>query len=110
MLLMTGPSAFDVLAEPGRRRLLELLLEGPHAVGELVAATGLSQPSTSRHLRLLREAQLVRARVDGQRRVYELMPEGFAGAAVWLAPYVRLWQGSLDALGRHLDGGEADGA
>jgi DNA-binding transcriptional ArsR family regulator len=96
-------SAFEVLAEPSRRRMLELLLGGPRAVGELVADTGLSQPSTSRHLRILREAGLVRSRVDGQRRVYQLRPEGFADAAVWLAPYVRLWQGGLDALEQHRD-------
>ncbi len=96
-------STFEVLAEPGRRRLLELLLDGPRTVGALVAETGLSQPSTSRHLRILREAQLVQSRVDGQRRLYELRPEGFAEAAVWLAPYVRLWQGGLDALAQHLD-------
>jgi DNA-binding transcriptional ArsR family regulator len=99
----TYATAFDVLAEPGRRRLLELLLDGPRAVGELVVATGLSQPSTSRHLRILRDAQLVRSRTDGQRRLYELRPDGFADVAVWLAPYVRLWQASLDALGEHLD-------
>jgi DNA-binding transcriptional ArsR family regulator len=103
-------AAFDVLAEPGRRRLLELLLGGPRPVGELVADTGLSQPSTSRHLRILREAGLVRARVDGQRRLYELRPEGFADVAVWLAPYVRLWQGGLDALEQHLDREAAGGA
>ena len=96
-------SAFDVLAEPGRRRLLELLLDGPRPVGELVAAAGLSQPSTSRHLRIMREAHLVESRVDGQRRLYQLRPQGFADLAVWLAPYVRLWQSSLDALEEHLD-------
>jgi len=103
-------SAFDVLAEPGRRQLLELLLEGPRAVGDLVHAAGLSQPSTSRHLRILREASLVRSRTEGQRRLYELRPEGFADLAVWLAPYVRLWQASLDALGEHLDREAAGGA
>jgi DNA-binding transcriptional ArsR family regulator len=95
-------STFDVLADPGRRRLLELLRGGPRAVGELVAASGLSQPSTSRHLRILRDAQLVGVRVDGQRRLYHLRPEGFNELVAWLAPYVQLWQGALDALEHRL--------
>jgi DNA-binding transcriptional ArsR family regulator len=88
--------AFDVVAEPARRRLLDLLLRSPHHVGELVAATGMSQPSASRHLRILREAGLVRSRAVGQRRVYEVRPEGFAELARWLTPYVLLWQEALD--------------
>ncbi len=95
-------SAFDVVAEPARREILDLLLEGPRAVGELVADTGLSQPNTSRHLRILREAGLVEARASGQRRVYGLRGDGFAELARWLTPYVLLWQGGLDALERHL--------
>jgi DNA-binding transcriptional ArsR family regulator len=98
-------STFEVLAEPARRELLDLLVSGPRAVGELVRATGLSQPNTSRHLRILRDAQLVRSRGDGQRRLYSLRPEGFAEIAGWLAPYVRLWKTSLDALEAHLEEG-----
>jgi DNA-binding transcriptional ArsR family regulator len=96
-------SAFDVVAEPARRQILDLLLGNASTVGELVSATGLSQPNTSRHLRILREAGLVESRAAGQRRVYELRGEGFAELARWLTPYALLWQGGLDALERHLE-------
>lgn len=95
--------AFDVLAEPTRRRILELLLERPRLVAELTSQLGLSQPGTSKHLRVLREAGLVRVRPDAQRRWYEVRAEPLAEIDAWLAPYRRLWQGSLDALERHLD-------
>jgi DNA-binding transcriptional ArsR family regulator len=96
-------SAFEVVAEPSRREILDLLIGGPRPVGELVEMTGLSQPNTSRHLRILREAGLVERRPDGQRRLYALREEGFADLQRWLAPYVRLWQNGLGALERHLD-------
>jgi DNA-binding transcriptional ArsR family regulator len=96
-------SSFDVVAEPARRQILDLLLSRPRAVGEIVSVTGLSQPNTSRHLRVLREAGLVEARAVGQRRLYALRGEGFAELARWLTPYVLLWQGGLNALERHLD-------
>jgi DNA-binding transcriptional ArsR family regulator len=96
-------STFDVLAEPSRRRILDLLLERPRSVGELVDRLGLTQPGTSKHLRVLREAGLVQVRQDAQRRWYELRPEPLAEIDAWLAPYRRLWGGSLDALERHLD-------
>jgi DNA-binding transcriptional ArsR family regulator len=98
---MTAP--FDVLAEPTRRRILDLLLERPRLVGELTDRLGLTQPGTSKHLRVLREAGLVRVRPEAQRRWYELRPEPLAEVDAWLAPYRRLWAGSLDALERHLD-------
>jgi DNA-binding transcriptional ArsR family regulator len=96
-------TAFEVVAEPARREILDLLLGGPRAVGELVAQTGLSQPNTSRHLRILREAGLVESHAVGQRRLYGLRGEGFAELARWLTPYALLWRGGLDALERHLD-------
>jgi DNA-binding transcriptional ArsR family regulator len=96
-------NAFDVLAEPTRRRILDLLLERPRLVAELTSHVGLSQPGTSKHLRVLREAGLVRVRPDAQRRWYEVRAEPLAEIDAWLAPYRRLWQGSLDALERHLD-------
>src|SRR6266498_552601 len=96
-------TTFEVIAEPGRRRILDLLRDGARPVGELVRETGLSQPNTSRHLRVLREAGLVESKPDAQRRLYELRPEGLAELERWLAPYRRLWHGSLDALERHLD-------
>ena len=92
-----------MVADPARREILDLLMSGPRAVGEIVASTGLSQPNTSRHLRVLREAGLVDVSPDGQRRVYGVRAEGFAELARWLTPYVLLWQRGLDALERHLD-------
>jgi DNA-binding transcriptional ArsR family regulator len=89
-------ASFDVVAEPARRGLLDLLMRsGALSVGELATRTGLSQPNTSRHLRVLREAGLVECRAVGQRRVYAVRGEGFAGLAMWLAPYVRLWQSGV---------------
>jgi DNA-binding transcriptional ArsR family regulator len=89
---------FEILAEPARRAILDELLGGPQPVGELVRRTGLSQPNTSRHLRILREAGLVESRTAGQRRLYELRGDGFAAMAHWLTPYVRLWQAGLSSL------------
>src|SRR5437588_12363399 len=97
---------FAVLAEPSRRRILDLLLERERSVGELVERLRLSQPGVSKHLRVLREAGLVDVRVDAQRRWYQLRPEPLAGVDAWLAPYRRMWAKSLDALGAHL--GRAD--
>ena len=96
-------TTFDVLAEPSRRRILDLLLERPRSVGELVERLGLTQPGTSKHLRVLREAGLVRVRKDAQRRWYELQPEPLAEIDRWLEPYRALWATRLDALEKHLD-------
>ncbi|GII83887.1 transcriptional regulator [Sphaerisporangium siamense] len=101
-------TAFAVLAEPHRRRILDLLLERPRAVGELVEELGLTQPGTSKHLKVLREAGLVRMRPDAQRRVYELRPEPLTEVLEWLEPYRRMWAGHLDALERHLDASPGD--
>jgi DNA-binding transcriptional ArsR family regulator len=95
--------AFEALAEPRRRQILDLLLEHPRSVGELVAETGLSQPGTSKHLRVLREAGLVNVRAQAQRRVYELNPAALAELIQWIEPYREAWAGRLDALERHLD-------
>jgi DNA-binding transcriptional ArsR family regulator len=83
--------------------MLELLREHPRPVGELVELTGLTQPGTSKHLRVLREAGLVRSHTQAQRRVYALDVRPLAALDVWLEPYRNLWEGSLDALERHLD-------
>jgi DNA-binding transcriptional ArsR family regulator len=96
-------SAFDVVAEPTRRRILDLLLAGELAVGELVAGLAISQPAVSRHLRVLREAGLVRSRTDAQRRVYSINAAPLAEVDAWLQPYRRLWAGRLDRLSAHLD-------
>jgi len=94
---------FEVLAEPVRRRILDLLRERPRLVGELTAELGLSQPGTSKHLRVLREAGLVKVRADAQRRWYELDPAPLAEVDEWLAPYRWMWADRFDALERHLD-------
>lgn len=83
--------------------MLELLREAPRAVGELVAHIGLSQPGTSKHLRVLRDAGLVVARTEAQRRIYALDLRPLAELDAWLDPYRRRWEGGLDALERHLD-------
>jgi DNA-binding transcriptional ArsR family regulator len=101
-------TTFEVLAEPTRRHILDLLREQPRAVGDLVDAVGLSQPGTSKHLRVLRDAGLVDVRKDAQRRVYELRVEPLAELDAWLEPYRRLWAGRLDALERHLDPDEGE--
>jgi DNA-binding transcriptional ArsR family regulator len=96
-------TTFEVLAEPTRRKMLDLLLERPRVVGDLTERLGLSQPGTSKHLRVLREAGLVRVRQDKQRRWYELNPEPLAEMDAWLQPYRALWADRFDALERHLD-------
>jgi DNA-binding transcriptional ArsR family regulator len=94
---------FDVLTDPSRRRILDLLRQREHLVGELVDDLGLSQPGVSKHLRVLRDAGLVRVRVDAQRRWYGLDPAPLAEVDRWLAPYRRYWADRLDLLERHLD-------
>jgi DNA-binding transcriptional ArsR family regulator len=96
-------SPFEVLAEPNRRRILDLLRDDDRLVGDLVARIGLSQPGVSKHLRVLREAGLVDVRIDAQRRWYGLRPEPLAEVDAWLEPYRRMWSRKLDALERHLD-------
>ena len=96
-------SAFAVLAEPNRRRILDLLRERERPVGELVDALSVSQPAVSKHLRVLREAGVVDARVDAQRRLYRVRPEPLREIDAWLEPYRMLWSQRLDALERHLD-------
>jgi DNA-binding transcriptional ArsR family regulator len=96
-------TTFAVLAEPTRRRILDLLLDEPRSVGDLVNELGLTQPGTSKHLKVLRDAGLVHVRRDAQRRWYELRPEPLAEVDAWLEPYRRLWADRLDALERHLD-------
>ena len=96
-------STWSVLADPQRREVLELLRARPRTVGELTAALGLTQPGTSKHLKTLRQAGLVRVRADAQRRYYELDPAPLVELDDWLAPYRRFWDRHLDALGAHLD-------
>ncbi|MDQ0377342.1 ArsR/SmtB family transcription factor [Amycolatopsis thermophila] len=96
-------STFEVLAEPRRREILDLLRASERPVGDLVERLQLTQPAVSKHLKVLREAGLVEVRQDAQRRWYRLRPEPLAEIDAWLAPYRRMWDASLDALERHLD-------
>ena len=96
-------TTFEVVAEPRRREILDLLRAGERSVGELVEDMKLSQPGVSKHLRVLREAGLVDVRADAQRRLYRLRPEPLADLDAWLAPYRSFWAGRLDALERQLD-------
>ncbi|HEV2677006.1 MAG TPA: metalloregulator ArsR/SmtB family transcription factor [Aliidongia sp.] len=96
-------SAFEALADPVRRHILDLLRQGELPAGALVEALSLRQPSVSKHLKALREAGLVRTRVDGPRRLYSLDPAPLAELAAWLAPYRSFWADKLDALGDHLN-------
>ena len=96
-------SLFDVIAEPNRRRILDLLREHERPVRDLVEALAVSQPAVSKHLRVLRDAGLVEARTDAQRRVYRVRAEPLHSIDEWLAPYRAMWSASLDDLERHLD-------
>jgi DNA-binding transcriptional ArsR family regulator len=96
-------TTFEVLAQPIRRAILDRLREGERLVGELAASLDLTQPLTSKHLRVLRDAGLVAVRVDGPRRWYRLRVEPLVQLDDWLAPYRWLWADRLDRLGDHLD-------
>ena len=93
----------SALAEPTRRRIVDELRLRECSVGDLAARLRMSQPAVSKHLRVLREADLVASRVDKQHRRYRLRPERLAEIDAWLAPYRRFWAGRLDALQAHLD-------
>ncbi|MBV8985567.1 MAG: winged helix-turn-helix transcriptional regulator [Acidimicrobiia bacterium] len=94
---------FEVLAEPNRRRILDLVREQERPVNDLVDALELSQPAVSKHLRILREAGLVEVRTDAQRRLYRVNPGPLRDLDSWLAPYRRMWSARLDDLERRLD-------
>ncbi len=96
-------STFDVIAEPNRRRILDLLRNCERPVGELVEQLQVSQPAVSKHLRILREAGLVQVRGDAQRRLYSVQAEPLRAIDNWLAPYRAMWASRLDDLERHLD-------
>jgi DNA-binding transcriptional ArsR family regulator len=103
MLVPMREATWSALTDPHRRAVLGLLRQRPHAVNELVGALRLSQSATSKHLRVLREAGLVRVLPQAQRRIYALDPAPLAELDGWLAPYRALWNDRLDALGQHLD-------
>ena len=100
---MPALTALEVLAEPHRRAILDLLREGERPVGDLVSHVALSQPAVSKHLRVMKEAGMVESRVDAQRRLYRVRTEPLEELDAWLAPYRLLWEASLDRLEAHLD-------
>jgi DNA-binding transcriptional ArsR family regulator len=96
-------SSFAIVAEPNRRAILSLLASSEQSVGEIERHLGMPQTSVSKHLRVLREAGFVEARVEAQRRVYGIRPEPLREIDEWLAPFRRFWTAHVDALERHLD-------
>jgi DNA-binding transcriptional ArsR family regulator len=96
-------SVFEVIAEPNRRAILSLLSSSQQSVGEIEQRLRMTQPTVSKHLRILREAGFVESTVDAQRRLYRLKPEPFQEMDIWLAQFRRFWSAHLDALERHLD-------
>src|SRR4051795_13483388 len=96
-------SSFAIVAEPNRRAILGLLLSSERSVGEIERRLRLSQPSVSKHLRVLRDAGFVESRIEAQQRVYRLRPEPLMELDEWLAPFRQFWSKHLDALERHLD-------
>jgi DNA-binding transcriptional ArsR family regulator len=96
-------SVFEIIAEPNRRAILSLLVSSQQSVGEIESQLGMTQPTVSKHLRVLRDAGFVESTVDAQRRLYRLKPEPFQEVDAWLAPFRRFWSAHVDALERHLD-------
>jgi DNA-binding transcriptional ArsR family regulator len=96
-------SAFQIIAEPNRRAILSLLASSERSVGDIERQLGMSQPTVSKHLRVLREAGFVESEVDAQRRLYRLKPEALREVDTWLVPFRRVWSKHVDALEKHLD-------
>jgi DNA-binding transcriptional ArsR family regulator len=96
-------SVFEIIAEPNRRAILSLLVSSQQSVGEIERQLRMTQPTVSKHLRVLREAGFVESTVDAQRRLYRLKPEPLQEVDAWLAQFHRFWSAHVDALERHLD-------
>jgi DNA-binding transcriptional ArsR family regulator len=96
-------NVFEIIAEPNRRAILSLLASSQQSVGQIELQLHMSQPSVSKHLRVLREAGFVESTVHAQRRLYRLKPEPLKELDAWLEPFRRFWSAHLDALERHLD-------
>jgi DNA-binding transcriptional ArsR family regulator len=96
-------SSFAIVAEPNRRAILGLLLSSELSVGEIERELRMSQPSVSKHLRVLREAGFVESRIEAQRRLYRLRAEPLMEIDAWLIPFRRFWSKHVDALEKHLD-------
>jgi len=101
-------SVFEIIAEPNRRAILGLLVSSQQSVGEIEHRLRMTQPTVSKHLRVLRDAGFVESTVDAQRRLYRLKPEPFEELDAWLARFRRFWSPHLDALERHLDRMDSD--
>ena len=96
-------SVFEVIAEPNRRAILSLLGSAEQSVGQIERQLRMTQPTVSKHLRVLREAGFVESTVDAQRRLYRLRPEPLQEVDMWLAQFRRFWSTHVDALERHLE-------
>jgi DNA-binding transcriptional ArsR family regulator len=96
-------SVFEIIAEPNRRAILNLLVESQQSVGAIERQLRMPQPMVSKHLRVLRDAGFVEFTVDAQRRLYRLKPEPLREIDAWLNPFRRFWSAHVDALERHLD-------
>jgi DNA-binding transcriptional ArsR family regulator len=96
-------SVFEIIAEPNRRAILSLLVSSQQSVGEIERQLRMTQPTVSKHLRVLRDAGFVESTVDAQRRLYRLKPEPLQELDAWLAQFRRFWSAHVDALERHLD-------
>src|SRR6202163_1027514 len=96
-------SVFEIIAEPNRRAILSLLVSSQQSVGEIERQLRMSQPTVSKHLRVLRDTGFVESTVDAQRRLYRLKPEPLQEMDAWLAQFRRFWSTHVDALERHLD-------
>ena len=101
-------SVFEVIAEPNRRAILGLLVLSEQSVGEIERQLRMSQPTVSKHLRVLRDAGFVESTVDAQRRLYRLKSGPLQEVDAWLAQFRRFWSAHLDALERHLDRMDSD--
>ena len=96
-------TSFAIVAEPNRRAILSLLLTSERSVGDIERELRLSQPSVSKHLRVMKDAGFVESRIEAQRRLYRLKPEPLMEIDAWLVPFRRFWSKHVDALERHLD-------
>ena len=106
--MMVHSEVFETLADPTRRRIVEALLSGEHAVNDIVEKVAIHQSGVSRHLRILHEAGFVEMRPDGPRRLYSLRAKPFRELDAWILQYRKLWEGRLDRFGAALERRQKD--